>query len=71
MIVFKNTDVPGVIRDVSSILASANINIADFRLGRGDGGALAVILVDQEVSKEVLAKLNALETCIWARCAEL
>lgn len=71
MIVFKNTDVPGVIRDVSSILASANINIADFRLGRGDGEALAVILVDQEVSKEVLAKLNALETCIWARCAEL
>ncbi|MCI6662426.1 MAG: phosphoglycerate dehydrogenase, partial [Campylobacter sp.] len=54
-----------------SILASANINIADFRLGRGDGEALAVILVDQEVSKEVLAKLNALETCIWARCAEL
>ena len=71
MIVFKNTDVPGVIRDVSSILASANINIADFRLGRGDGEALAVILVDQEVSKEVLAKLNALETCIWARCAEI
>lgn len=72
MIVFKNTDVPGVIRDISGILAEQNINIADFRLGRsGQGEALAVILVDSDVKAEVINKLNALDTCIWAKYAEL
>ncbi|CAD7287343.1 phosphoglycerate dehydrogenase [Campylobacter suis] len=66
MIIFKNNDVPGVIASISSLLAAENINIADFRLGRGDHGmALAVILVDEHISKEVLAKLNALEACVW------
>ena len=70
MIVFKNNDVPGVIAQISAILAAEKINIADFRLGRGENGmALAVILVDENISKETLAKLNALETCIWARYA--
>ncbi|MGG7048357.1 MULTISPECIES: phosphoglycerate dehydrogenase [unclassified Campylobacter] len=67
MIIFKNNDVPGVIASISSILAAENINIADFRLGRDDHGmALAVILVDEHISKEVLAKLNALDACVWA-----
>lgn len=70
MIFFKNNDVPGVIAQVASILAKANINIADFRLGRGEGGsALAVILVDESVDKHTLEALNALETCIWAKYA--
>ena len=70
MIVFKNNDVPGVIAQISAILAAEKINIADFRLGRGENGmALAVILVDENISKETLARLNALETCIWARYA--
>ncbi|AII15107.1 alpha-ketoglutarate reductase / D-3-phosphoglycerate dehydrogenase [Campylobacter iguaniorum] len=72
MIVFKNTDVPGVISSISSILAEEKINIADFRLGRDDNGfALAVILVDQDIKKDILAKLNALETCVWAEYAVL
>jgi D-3-phosphoglycerate dehydrogenase len=72
MIVFKNSDVPGVIMDISSILAEAKINIADFRLGRDEHGlALAVILVDEAISKNLLAKLNSLPTCIWAEYAVL
>ncbi|EAJ1231126.1 phosphoglycerate dehydrogenase [Campylobacter fetus] len=72
MIVFKNTDVPGVISSISSILAEEKINIADFRLGRDDNGfALAVILVDDDIKKDILAKLNALETCVWAEYAVL
>ncbi|MDR0761579.1 MAG: phosphoglycerate dehydrogenase [Campylobacteraceae bacterium] len=68
MIIFKNRDVPGVIAAISTILAQNNVNIADFRLGRGDDGfALAVVLVDQEISKEILAKLNELEQCVWAQ----
>lgn len=72
MIVFKNMDVPGVISSISSILAKANINIADFRLGRDESGfALAVILVDNEITKEILTQLNALDTCIWVEHAVL
>lgn len=72
MIVFKNQDVPGVIMDISSILAQHSVNIADFRLGRDEHGmALAVILVDEPIGKEILASLNALPTCIWAEYAVL
>jgi len=68
MIVFKNTDVPGVIADLSAILAKEKINIADFRLGRNDQSqALAVILVDDEIEKSVLDQLSALDTCLWAK----
>ncbi|MDL0088275.1 phosphoglycerate dehydrogenase [Campylobacter gastrosuis] len=70
MIIFKNNDVPGVIAEISAILADERINIADFRLGRDEHGkALAVILVDEKISKETLAKLDALQTCIWVAYA--
>jgi len=61
MIFFRNSDVPGVIGEVGKILGDNNINIADFRLGRNNDGALAVIIVDNEVKKEVLDKLAALK----------
>jgi D-3-phosphoglycerate dehydrogenase len=65
MILFKNTDIPGVIGHVGSILASENINISDFRLGRNENHeALAVIIVDENVSDETLKKLSELEACI-------
>jgi D-3-phosphoglycerate dehydrogenase len=72
MIVFKNRDVPGVIASISTLLAQNNINIADFRLGRGsDGLALAVILIDQDISRELLTKLNELPNCIWAQSVNI
>jgi len=65
MILFKNTDVPGVIGQVGMILAKHNINIADFRLGRDNHElALAVIIVDDDVSKETIKELASLEACI-------
>jgi D-3-phosphoglycerate dehydrogenase len=61
-----------VIASISTLLAQNDINIADFRLGRGsDGLALAVILVDQNISKELLAKLNKLPNCIWAQSVNI
>lgn len=72
MIVFKNSDVPGVISDISTILSNEKINIADFRLGRGEHShAMAVILVDENISKKTIEKLSALESCIWAEYAVL
>lgn len=65
MIFFKNSDVPGVIGDVGSTLAKHGINIADFRLGRNQNKeALAVIIVDNDVNKEVLSELSTLKAAI-------
>lgn len=64
-ILFKNTDVPGVIGKVGTILAENSVNIADFRLGRNDKGqALAVILTDSATSDIALSQLGSLEECI-------
>ncbi|WP_300701989.1 phosphoglycerate dehydrogenase [uncultured Campylobacter sp.] len=72
MIFIKNKDIPGVIADISTILAKHNINIADFRLGRdGTGFALAVILIDEKVDNALLDKINKLDSCVFAKYAEL
>jgi len=65
MILFRNTDVPGVIGDVGHILSSNNLNISDFRLGRDKNAqALAVVKVDGDITKQVLNELSNLETCL-------
>ncbi|SFV55165.1 D-3-phosphoglycerate dehydrogenase [hydrothermal vent metagenome] len=65
MILFRNTDVPGVIGDVGHIIASNRLNISDFRLGRDKNSqALAIIKVDGIVTKEILSELSSLETCL-------
>jgi D-3-phosphoglycerate dehydrogenase len=64
MVLLKNNDKPGVIGDVGHILAKHDINIADFRLGRSDKQALAVIIVDEAVTKDVLEELKSLEAAI-------
>ena len=72
MILFKNNDVPGVIGKVGTLLGSHQINIADFRLGRDKTGkAMALILVDNEVSKTVLEALGALPEAISVSYAEI
>lgn len=72
MILFQNTDVPGVIGEVGTILSKHHLNISDFRLGRDKHGhALAVIIVDEEVNKEVLKELGTLKACIGISYAVL
>jgi D-3-phosphoglycerate dehydrogenase len=72
MILFRNTDTPGVIGDVGHILASNALNIADFRLARDKKGqALAVVHVDGKVSKKILDELTALDACISVSHATL
>ena len=61
MILFKNSDVPGVIGHVGKILGDNNINIADFRLGRNKKGALAVIIVDDNITEAILEELRNLD----------
>jgi D-3-phosphoglycerate dehydrogenase / 2-oxoglutarate reductase len=61
MILVTNSDIPGVIGEVGQTLGDNDINISDFRLGRNSEGALAVILVDDEIDNDTLSKLENLE----------
>ena len=72
MVIFKNKDIPGAIAKITALLASKNINIADFRLGRdGFGFALAVVLLDEKVEKDVINELKNLDLCVFAEYVEL
>lgn len=65
MILFKNSDVPGVIGKIGTILAVNNVNIADFSLSRNsEAEALSVILIDNAVNDATLAELGSLEACL-------
>ena len=72
MILFKNSDVPGVIGEVGTILAKHAVNISDFRLGRDTKGhALALIIVDNPVATKTLDELASLEACLKVSYASL
>jgi len=72
MILFRNTDVPGVIGDVGRIISSHELNISDFRLGRDTNShALAVVKVDGTVTKALLSDLSSLETCLNVNCVTI
>ncbi|OHD95354.1 MAG: phosphoglycerate dehydrogenase [Sulfurimonas sp. GWF2_37_8] len=65
MIMFKNSDVPGVIGSIGTTLGKNNVNIADFSLARNNKAqALAIILVDSPVNEKTLSELESLEACI-------
>ncbi len=65
MILFRNTDVPGVIGDVGRIIADNGVNISDFRLGRDKNSqALAVVKVDEDITEKLLQELSDLDTCL-------
>lgn len=72
MVLFKNTDVPGVIGKVGTILGNNKVNIADFSLARNTHSqALAVILVDNIVNDSTLKELSALPECLGVNYARL
>lgn len=62
MLYIRNKDEPGLIGGVGTILADANQNISDFRLGRHEdkNTAVALISLDEEVSDEALKAIEKL-----------
>ena len=46
MLIIRNDDQPGVIGEVGTILGRHRVNIANFALGRGEGGAIGIVNVD-------------------------
>ncbi len=73
LLFIENQDKPGVVAALGTILAEADINIGDFRLGRREGKAQAVALVsiDSEPGKDVLEKLELLENVTTVRYVAL
>lgn len=72
MILFKNSDVPGVIGSIGSTLAKNSVNIADFSLARNDKEqALAIILVDNGVNETTLKELASLDACLSVHYARV
>ena len=68
MLIIANDDQPGVIGEVGTILGRHRVNIANFALGRSDGGAVGVVNVDEhadaprslEAAVEELRKVPAI-----------
>ena len=58
MLYIVNTDAPGFIGSIGTLLGKAGINIGTFHLGRREAGGEAVLLlsVDSPVTEEVLAE---------------
>jgi D-3-phosphoglycerate dehydrogenase / 2-oxoglutarate reductase len=77
LIYLRNSDVPGVIGKVGTILGEAEVNIADFSLGRRSGEAtaereaIAVVHVDGPVPENVLKKLEKIPAVRQAKAVRL
>lgn len=67
LIVLENLDRPGVVGKVGTLLAEAEVNIADIHLSRRGDEALAVLRVDQEPTETLLRKLRGLPEVKSAR----
>ena len=73
MIVLTNSDAPGVIGSVGTLLGKAGINIADMRVGRrsSHGEAVMVLNVDETVPTDIRERLSRLESIRRVHWVEL
>jgi D-3-phosphoglycerate dehydrogenase len=67
LLVLENHDKPGVVGKVGTLLAEADVNIADIHLARRGQAALAVLRLDQEPTPELVEKLAGLPEVKSAR----
>ncbi|WP_349257222.1 phosphoglycerate dehydrogenase [Vitreimonas sp.] len=69
MLFVNNSDKPGFIGALGTMLAEAGVNIATFHLGRESEGADAIALVgvDQVISEPLLARIKALPQVRYAK----
>ncbi len=73
MLVVRNSDRPGQIGLVGTVLGRSGVNISDMNLGRSPSGeaALMVIATDSAVPAEVVAELQAETGIVSARSIAL
>ncbi len=62
ILMFNNTDKPGMLFKASTVLSNSSINIANFALGRSRAGgtAMSAISVDSEVSDSAIQEIRAI-----------
>jgi D-3-phosphoglycerate dehydrogenase len=73
MIFFTNNDQPGVIGAIGSVLGRCKVNIAGMHLGREQQGgkALALLLVDDAVGKDVIEQFRQIPNILSAKVVEV
>ncbi len=73
LLLFQNHDRPGVIGKLGKMLGDANVNIANFALGRKEasGLALAVMEVDGKLSDELCNTIARDADMLWATMVTL
>ncbi|NQV15390.1 phosphoglycerate dehydrogenase [bacterium] len=63
LILILNTDVPGVVGEVGTLLGNSRINIGEYSLSRGDGDiALSVIKCDSLPDPDLMEKLKSISS---------
>ncbi len=69
MLYITNDDKPGFIGRLGTILGENKVNIATFHLGRDKpgGSAIALVQVDQPISKDLIGKISAVEGVVQAK----
>jgi D-3-phosphoglycerate dehydrogenase / 2-oxoglutarate reductase len=69
MLFIKNSDKPGLIGAVGTILAEAKINIAGITLSREaqNGEAISVVNVDNDVPEQTMEKLRKTKDVLYAK----
>ena len=69
----RNNDTPGVIGQIGTLLGSNSINIANFALGRTefDRHAVAIVNVDNPISKDLLNQIRNSTSVLFARIINL
>jgi D-3-phosphoglycerate dehydrogenase len=73
LLIFENTDAPGVVGALGQILGKHGINIANMSLSRTQvgGKALSVLNVDTEIGEEVIEEILDVEGIQSARSVVL
>jgi D-3-phosphoglycerate dehydrogenase len=73
MIFFTNNDQPGVIGAIGTVLGRCKVNIAGMQLGReNEGGrALALLLVDNPVGKDVIEQFRQVPNVLSAKVVQV
>jgi D-3-phosphoglycerate dehydrogenase len=69
----RHTDRPGIVRDVSTILAAGNINISQMQLGREvqRGPALMLLFVDEPIPPETLNQIKEMSDLQYAKLVRI
>lgn len=72
MLYTTNSDVPGIIGKIGSMFGEADINIANFHLGRDKqgGAAIALVELDAPIPVEFLGRLTAMDDIDSAKALE-